>query len=202
MIAICGGIGSGKSVVSRILRQKGYGVFDCDYEARILMEGSPALRSALEEIAGSGIYDGSGRLRRQKLASILFSDSNLRGRVNRAVHSAVTQEIKDWLEEDESHLFVETAIAAESGIGEMAAEIWMVEAPSEDRIQRVARRDGRSTGQIVGIMEAQKEEERKLLSLGVEIKRIDNSPDGRLLSRLGTLLEGMLKSENKTNKII
>ena len=38
LIAIVGGIGSGKSVVSRILRLRGFGVFDCDYEARCILE--------------------------------------------------------------------------------------------------------------------------------------------------------------------
>ena len=44
LIGICGGIGSGKSVVSRLLRNLGYNVIDCDLEARVLMNSSEDIK--------------------------------------------------------------------------------------------------------------------------------------------------------------
>ena len=55
-IGITGGIGSGKSGVSELLRIAGIPVYDCDSEARRLMNTSPTLREALTTLAGEDVY--------------------------------------------------------------------------------------------------------------------------------------------------
>lgn len=187
MIVLAGGIGSGKSVVARSLRLMGFGVFDCDIEAKRLMESDSALVSLLSSVAGDDIYI-EGRLDRQLLASRLFSDSVLRMKVNEAVHSAVRDEISRWLNRSASNLFVESAIAAESGLAQMADQVWFIEASYESRLQRVATRDCRSREQILRIMEAQEGEEERLMNCGKPIKRISNNPDNSLLKRLDDLV--------------
>lgn len=188
MIVIAGGIGSGKSVVSRILRLNGYGVFDCDYEAKRLMELDVRLATELKKAAGNDIYDG-GILDRRLLAARIFSDKETRKMVNRAVHEAVKERIGQWLSDSPENIFVETAIASESGIAAEADEIWLIHADVETRLQRVRLRDGREEGEILRIMEAQEREE-GLLSDGTKpVVHISNNNDDELLTTLLSLLK-------------
>lgn len=184
MILLAGGIGSGKSVVARVLRLRGFGVFDCDLEARMLMESDAALRSRLEEVAGADIYDAEGRLRRRLLASRIYSEADLRHEVNAAVHAAVRKRIEEWLHENRAHIFVECAIASRSGVVDMASEVWLVSASPQTRLERVGTRDGRTLEEILRIMEAQKGEEEALAGLGQKIRRIINEPGDSLLAQI------------------
>lgn len=190
MIVLAGGIGSGKSVVARILRQKGWGVYDCDLEARRLMEtcGSELKRSLIA-IAGEDMYNADGRLDRRRLAAGIFADAGLRKEINEAVHSAVKDDIECWLAADSRNLFVETAISAESGIAQSADEVWMVEASIPTRLERVKRRDARKEEEIGRIMKAQQDEDRRLAALSVPLRRIENEEGQSLLLQIDTLLE-------------
>lgn len=188
MIVLAGGIGSGKSVVARTLRLKGFGVFDCDREAKFLMENEADLIATLNEITEDQAYDSSGRLDKKKLSQLLFENSAIRSEVNKAVHAAVINRLRNWLKESSRNMFVETAIAAESGIAAMAKEIWLVVASPLTRMERVRLRDTRPDEQILKIMETQAREEEKLYSTGVEIKKIFNDPEGHLLERINELL--------------
>ena len=73
VIGITGGIGSGKSVVSRLLRLMGVPVYDCDREAKRLMCESVDIREALIKVAGAEVYDAAGRLNRAYLSSFIFA---------------------------------------------------------------------------------------------------------------------------------
>ena len=188
MIVIAGGIGSGKSVVARILRLKGYGVFDCDYEAKSLMESDNMVKTEIADIAGRDIYDIQGRLRRDLLAQRLFSEVHLREKINRCVHRAVRERIASWAKESEKNIFVETAIAAESRLAEMASSIWVVRASEKVRVERVKERDGRNLEQIFRIIRAQENEENNLLSSGIPIDIIENNPGDDLTKQLDSLL--------------
>lgn len=188
MIVIAGGIGSGKSVIARILRLQGFGVFDCDAEARKLMERDGGLVSEVKKIAGEEIYDGCGRLCRSALAGIIFSDAGKRRAIEKAVHEAVRNRIDSWLKEAENNIFVETAISAVSGIAFRAEEVWMVEASEETRIGRVASRDGRTDEEIRRIMKAQEREEELLADHSIAVKRIHNDSGDEVLAEINRLL--------------
>lgn len=94
VICITGGIGSGKSVVSRVLRLNGYPVYDCDSEAKVLMETDPEVREGLKKILGNDAFFNNGKLNRKFVASIIFSDSEKRREVNGLVHEAVRKDFK------------------------------------------------------------------------------------------------------------
>ena len=93
LIGITGGIGCGKSVVSRICRLRGFDVYDCDSEAKMLMDNDPLLKSAIVEILGRDILLSDGSLDRKIMAALIFSDDCKRRKVNTAVHSAVKADI-------------------------------------------------------------------------------------------------------------
>lgn len=180
MIALAGGIGSGKSVVARILRLKGYGVFDCDFEARCLMESEPVLVDFLKRLAGEDVFV-NGSLQRRRLASRFYGDPALRREVNAAVHSAVRDSVRRWLALSDLNLFVESAIAAQSGIIDMADAVWLVVAPLDVRVDRVIERDNRSYDEVRSIVGLQCEEEALLRTSGKPVVPVPNGPSDFVL---------------------
>ena len=194
MIVIAGGIGSGKSVVARMLRLRGYGVLDCDSEASLLMNTSPAVIEDVRRVSGHDVYreetvEGSRKLAldRKLLASRIFSEEEVRKEINRTVHRAVRERIEEWLGESKANVFVETAIAADSGIDRMAGEVWFVTADKAVRLERVLGRDNRTREEVERIMEIQEKELERLEASNVKIRIIRNNPDSNIMDRLREL---------------
>ena len=149
IIGITGGIGSGKSVVSRLLRLMGVPVYDCDSEAKRLMHESRAIREALTEAAGAGVYDAGGRLDRAYLASYMFGDTGRVAVVNGIVHPIVRADFKRWAQQtDKAVVAVESAILFEAGMDADVDAVWLVYAPEKVRLQRAVQRDGATEGAV------------------------------------------------------
>lgn len=157
-IGITGGIGSGKSIVSRILRCNGFTVFDCDAEAKGIMVRNHEVKDSLISGLGGDIYDPSGELNRQKLASLIFSDSEKRNFVNGIVHKAVIDEINDWRKKIDGYFFIESAILMTGGISSICDYIWLVISPDRVRYERVKKRDNMTFSEISRRMKSQDKE--------------------------------------------
>ncbi|MDE6120629.1 MAG: dephospho-CoA kinase [Muribaculaceae bacterium] len=147
LIAITGGIGSGKSVVSQVLRVLGYDVFDSDSEAKALMDADQAIHRRLCEEIDSRIVS-KGVIDRRLLASIVFADEAKLGVLNSIVHSSVKQRLADWHSRHSSAAFVETAILYESGLNAMVDREWRVESPLALRIERTMKRSNLSREEV------------------------------------------------------
>ncbi|MBD5371698.1 MAG: dephospho-CoA kinase [Bacteroides sp.] len=192
LIGICGGIGSGKSVVSRILRQKGYPVYDCDSRARFLMEHDTWIKEAIRDNISENVTDGIAAPYRRLLGEIVFSDENLRKELNRIVHGRVredlTEAVKVWHRKGYGTVFVEAAVLAESGLAELCQRIWIVRAGESERIGRIMKRDRLSKSQIEARFESQRVEEMLLREYEDKLIEITNSEDESLLCRIEVLL--------------
>ncbi|MDE6792603.1 MAG: dephospho-CoA kinase, partial [Muribaculaceae bacterium] len=125
-IGITGGIGAGKSIVSRLLRLKGFTVYDCDSAARSLMEQDPEVRDALTKLLGQDAFRDN-HLNRQFVAERIFGDKDLRERVNKVVHKAVIEDFLRMTEREEGTVFIESAIPVTGGLVPLMDEIWVVE---------------------------------------------------------------------------
>lgn len=142
IIGLTGGIGSGKSVVSRLLRLLGVPVYDCDREAKRLMNEDVEIRTALVAMAGEDVYHVGGVLNRAYLAAYMFGDEGRVQQVNRIVHPVVRADFKRWAHgSGKSVVAVESAILFEAGLDEDVDSVWLVHAPAEMRLQRAAKRD-------------------------------------------------------------
>ena len=160
-IGITGGIGSGKSVVSRLLRIMGYSVYDTDSEAKRLMESSLEVVQKLSECFGRDIYH-NGRLNRGLLSSRVFGKSDKIVLLNSIVHPVVRFDFYRWSESLNGEIcFVESAILYESRFDELVDEVWTVTAPEELRISRVRQRSGLTEEEVKKRMAAQLSEEEK-----------------------------------------
>jgi dephospho-CoA kinase len=144
VIGITGGIGSGKSTVCRVFQMLGVPVFEADVAAKQLYESSEELKNGLIRLFGAGIYKANGKPDRKKLASIIFTDDIQLAKVNELVHPAVRKEFENWLNEHKHFPYVihEAAILFESGFYKMMDYTLLVTAPEDQRIERVAKRDG------------------------------------------------------------
>ena len=163
-IGITGGIGSGKSYVSAILREKfGIPVYDCDKEAKRLTASNEEIRQRLIALVGPEVFDGN-KLNKQLLADYLFADVENASRVNAIIHPVVLQDFKRWAEEQHEKPIValESAILFESGLGEMVDKVLFVDAPEEVRLRRAMLRDTASEAQIRARMKMQRPELHRL----------------------------------------
>ena len=135
-IGITGGIGSGKSYVSRLLEARGYEVYDCDSAAKRLIAHSPFIRRRLTALIGPHTYLADGSLNKGAVAEFLLASEENASAVDRIVHPAVFSDfVKSGLN------WMESAIIYESGIYRLVDRVIVVTAPQELRIQRVMARD-------------------------------------------------------------
>lgn len=139
-IGITGGIGSGKSVVSGILRRMGYEVYDSDTEAKRLMCSDKDIVTALTLRFGKEIYRQEGSIDRIRLAEMIFRDKENLKFVNSTVHPVVCRDFERWAAGKEL-AFIESAILFEAKLDGYVNRIIFVDAPIELRISRVIRRD-------------------------------------------------------------
>lgn len=142
LIAISGGIGAGKTIVSQIVKAMGYPVYDCDSEAKRLMDSSDAIKRRLREEIHEMAIDSDNNIDRRLLAEIVFNDSEKLSLLNSIVHKSVKDDIATFTHLTASPLiFIETAILYQSGIDRMVDGVWEVTATENIRIERVIKRN-------------------------------------------------------------
>ena len=141
-IGITGGIGVGKSVVTRIFKVLGIPTYDADKEAKDIMVKNDAVRNSLISTFGSETYLEDGSLNREWLSSRVFSNSEELKKLNAIVHPAVIRDGEDWAAAQTSIYSVkEAALLFESGSYKSLDFNILVSSPLEVRIERVMERD-------------------------------------------------------------
>lgn len=162
IVGLTGGIGSGKSFVARLFKQKGIPVYDSDFHAKKLMNSNPKLKNDISELFGSESYNEEG-LNSSFLATVVFSDNQKLLELNDLVHPYVRDDFSDWvLCQTGTYAIQEAAILFETGTYKNFDSVILVVAPKSLRIQRVVERDGTTTSQIQDRMNRQWEDERKV----------------------------------------
>jgi len=163
-IGITGGIGAGKSTVTRIFAALRVPVYDADSRARWLMNSDPALKAALSEAFGPQAYTAAG-LNRAYLAATVFGDPGKTDQLNRLVHPRVGDDYAAWVQRHAGLPYVlkEAALLFESGSYQSLDRVIAVAAPLPLRIQRVLQRDPhRTEADVAAIVARQMDEAEKL----------------------------------------
>ena len=184
MIIISGGIGSGKSVVSRMLRLMDRFVYDCDMEAKVIMAADPEVRGFLLSEFGPDVYLPDGEINKDILRTVIFSDAEKRDALNSLVHREVREDVARTVAERGEDIFVESAIPSTGGLLALASEVWHVDAREEVRIQRICRRSNISEAQARRIIESQQQEEKAVFNAGLPVIRIYNNPCDNIMEQL------------------
>lgn len=190
-LAVTGGIGCGKSVVSHILEIMGVPVYDCDRRAKEIMVTDAGIAKGLKRMFGEACYNSDGSLDRAFLASRIFTDDNNIERVNALVHPAVKKDFDDWVAAKDCPLVaVETAVLYESGMIEHVDKVLVVWAGRETAIERTMKRNGMSRNQVVSRIQKQLSSDELLLLTDYSIFNDGNTP---LLPEVVSLLEELRK---------
>jgi len=165
VIGITGGIGAGKSTVARMLKWAGYPVYDSDTRAKALVNEDNDLRASVIAYFGNQVYSPDGQLNRAALGAKVFSNPEALQHLNSLVHPAVKRDFASWVKIQSakgcSIAFKEAALIFEAGTEDSLDAVWVVSAPKEVRIQRVAKRDDLSREQIQDRINRQIPEEEK-----------------------------------------
>ena len=161
-IGITGGIGSGKSVVSRLLEVMGIPVYISDTASKGLMISDVFIQQELQALLGKEVYAG-GVLNKPLLASYLFGSADHARQVNGIVHPRVKADFRHWVRQHSAYPIVgiESAILVEAGFADEVDKVVMVYAPEEIRIARAVRRDASSREQIEKRIRSQMNDEEK-----------------------------------------
>jgi dephospho-CoA kinase len=162
IIGLTGGIGSGKTTVANHFIAAGIPVYIADDEARKIMQ-SPEILKKIEKIFGSVIFKNEV-LNRQKLAEIVFSNSDKLKQLNAIIHPAVKKHFGNWILNYKNSPFViyETAILFEGGSYKDCDKIITVTAPLETRIERVIQRDKTSRENVLKRIKMQWTDDQRL----------------------------------------
>lgn len=157
LVGLTGGIGSGKSTVARMLRDRGAVVLDADVLARDAVERDTAGFGAVLARFGDAVISSDGTLDRASLASTVFADevarADLEAIVHPAVRRAIAEEVAMRAESDEV-IVVDSPLLIETGAHEGFPVVIVVTAPEQERIARLEAR-GMARGDIEARMGAQ-----------------------------------------------
>ncbi len=183
LVGLTGGIGSGKSTVAELLRQKGAVVVDADEVARAVVEpGEPAF-AALVERFGPGILDADGRLDRPALAAAAFADDEGRKALGDITWPAIGEEFERRIKEapDDAVVVCDVPLLVESknAATRPYVAVIVVEAPVDLRLDRLETRGvARDDAERRMAAQATDEERRK-----VATHLVDNGGDLESLAR-------------------
>lgn len=148
-VGITGGIGSGKTTVTKMFAEKGIPIYNADLRAKHLMTFDKLLKSQIIEAFGKEVYHRNGRLNRKVLASIIFNDKSKLALINSLVHPAVARDGVAWFNAQKSFYAIkEAALMIESGSHRELDILIVVTADIEERIKRVQRRDKASVQEV------------------------------------------------------
>lgn len=193
IIGITGGIGSGKSVIAKQLREMGYAVYDTDSEAKRLIVEDAAVRKQMIQLFGSDVYK-DGIYQTAFVAQRVFTDKSLLAQLNAIVHPAVRADILRWATMQDSPsfrkglgvglCFVECAILYQAGFDALCDKVVAVTAPEDIRLKRVIARDHSTMDKVRARMRAQNAEQ-DLLRADIVVNNDGQTP-------LSTLCEQIL----------
>jgi dephospho-CoA kinase len=173
-VGLTGGIGSGKSEVSRRLSALGAVVIDADIIAReVVAPGTPGLAEIVGAF-GPDVLRPDGSLDRPKLGDIVFADADLLGRLNAIVHPRVGARMRE-LEDGAgagSVLVHDVPLIAENGLREQFDLVVVVDVPPELQLRRLVTERGMSQEQASARMAAQASRQQRLAIADIVV---DNS---------------------------
>lgn len=176
-IGITGGIGSGKSVVSRLLEIMGVPVYVSDIEAKRITQTDEVIRRELCALVGQEVFQG-GELNRSMLATYMFGHPEHINEVNGIIHPRVKNDFRQWAAQFENGQLVgmESAILIESGFRDEVDFLVMVYAPLEVRVARAVSRDCSTKELVMKRIEAQMSDETKRNHADFVIVNDDETP--------------------------
>ncbi|HKU13010.1 MAG TPA: dephospho-CoA kinase [Steroidobacteraceae bacterium] len=163
LIALTGGIASGKSAVAQQFAKLGVPVLDTDQIARDVVEpGTPTLAKVVAEF-GSTILDADGRMDRARMRELVFRDPEQRRRLEAITHPAIRADLarRSAAAGGDYQIHV-IPLLVETGRADAYDRVLVVDCPEAWQISRLTARDGTSCEQAEKMVDAQASREQRL----------------------------------------
>lgn len=159
-VAITGNIASGKTQVQYLIESYGYKVLDTDITAHKILDDN---KEVLEAFKNYDILE-NGKISREKLGKIVFTDKKLLERLNSIMHPLVRLKIKEFFNENinEKMVFVTIPLLFETGMEGMFDKIVLVSAHEDVRLERLMKRNGYTKEYAMQRIKAQMAESEKI----------------------------------------
>lgn len=146
IVGLTGGIASGKSTASEILKKFGAEIIDVDMIAReIVVPGTNALVE-IERYFGSEVIQENGELDRKLLGSIVFKDGEQLARLNSITHGEIRERTKNVVDtlvkRGERAIIVDAALLFEIELNKLVESVWFIYSKPEIRVERLKARNG------------------------------------------------------------
>ena len=157
LVGITGGIGAGKSTVSKICKHLGFKVYNSDDRAKEIVSEDSNIKKRIISFFGNNVYK-NGVLDRKFLSDKIFNDKSSLQNINSIIHPAVKKDFKNWVinNSNEKILFKESALLFESGAYKELDKIILIVSDKNLRISRVLNRDKiRTKKEIKSIIDKQ-----------------------------------------------
>ena len=152
VIGLTGGIGTGKSEVSRILRELGATIIDADRVGHEAYKPRSQTWREVVDTFGEGILQPSGEVDRKSLGAIVFSDTGAREKLNSIMHPQMAEMIRERLgqlrHQATEVVVVEAALLVEAGWDPLVDEIWVTCSPEQVVAERLRQRNNLSEDEI------------------------------------------------------
>ncbi|MBL7933854.1 MAG: dephospho-CoA kinase [Bacteroidia bacterium] len=162
IIGLTGGIGSGKSTVSKLFEILGYAVFYSDDVAKEVYFDQVVKRQVVE-LLGPESYVSDLLLNKSFISSRIFSDTILLHRLNAIIHPAVKERMMQFVADNKhKHVVKESALLFEARLDKEVDKIVVVAAEEEIVIERVMKRDGANREDVIKRIKSQMPPEEKI----------------------------------------
>jgi dephospho-CoA kinase len=141
VIGLTGGIGSGKSTVSRFLAELGAVIIDADKIGHQVLETDSEARRQVVVAFGKKVLTPEGHINRKKLGKLVFKEREALSRLNRIMHPRIYDAIKAQLEQHRKQgadmVVIEAPLLIEAGLATMVDEVWVTVAPQATVLERL-----------------------------------------------------------------
>jgi dephospho-CoA kinase len=159
VIGLTGGIGTGKSEVSRILKELGAEVIDADRVGHEAYSPHTAIWREVVDTFGDRVLGPTGEIDRKRLGAIVFSDPEAMDALNAIMHPRMADIIRGQIgglrEQGANLVVLEAALLIEAGWQSLVDEVWVTHATGEQVEERLRRRNGLTEEQIRSRVRAQ-----------------------------------------------
>lgn len=167
IVGVTGGVGSGKTTVSRMFEKEGAYVIDADQMARELVQPN---RTAWREIVrafGREIQEKDGSIDRKRLAEIVFSNSKKREVLNKILHPRIKREMEKRVraigrKDPEAVVILDVPLLVETGYHREMDRVVVVTATEKKQMERMKKRVGMSEEEARRILSSQMKLEEKV----------------------------------------
>lgn len=162
VIGLTGGIATGKSTVSALLRQRGALILDADLIAREIVEPGEEAWKEIKDTFGEQYLQEDQHLNRIKLGALVFTQSKALVKLNHITHPRIKARIKERLKavtkkkKKPPLVVLDAALLLETGLDELVEEVWLVYCSKEEQIKRLMARNNLDYHSALARIEAQK----------------------------------------------